>query len=200
MPFVMSLCVLPDIHLPVPKVSHRSRVICVSPLGIPQIYEISLGHLKWLWIPQLSEIPLRCLNLNSRIAFTSSQAVRELRHRAGHMCRLLHVGVILTLSPCRCTWELTYQCAVLCRHILGVQFEFTFIKHKYSQEINSQYPGHKKHLTKNEFSLMYCSFFPLLLQKHLIFVSATDSAQNEIADLHDSKWQMLCCIALLLQL
>lgn len=56
------------------------------------------------------------------------------------------------------------------------------------------------HLTKNEFSVMYCCFFPLLLHKHLIIVSATGGIWNETADLPHSKWPMLCCVALLLQL
>lgn len=44
---------------------------------------------------------------------------------------------------------------------------------------------------------MYYSPFPLLLHKHLIFVRATDSLQNETADLPDLKSQM-CHIVLLL--
>lgn len=49
--FETFLCVLPGIHLPVPKVSHRSRVTSASPIGLSWIpWGISNGSSSGNWI------------------------------------------------------------------------------------------------------------------------------------------------------
>lgn len=51
MPFEMLLCVLSGIHLPVPKVSHRSHAISASPIGLSWIpWGISNGNSSGNWV------------------------------------------------------------------------------------------------------------------------------------------------------